>query len=253
MFEATRVLLVGSHHTASEIPEAYKARTVYFPENGIDVSHFQPVERKNTAKDTLRACFVGRLVPYKGPDMLIEAAAPHLRAGNLHLDIIGDGPMREEMERQIASLGIADAVTLHGWLGHADIPRILGRADLLTFPSIREFGGAVVLEAMALGVTPVVVDYGGPGELVAGGYGVTIPLGTRAEIVVCLERKLADIIADPTGMCLPPHTLRQHVEEEFSWQAKARKIAKIYADLLSGSGPGVPNAVAMERHRTSGS
>lgn len=236
MFRATSVLLAGSGYTASEIPEAYRNRTVYFPENGIDLGRFHQRESNHAVTHPIRACFVGRLVPYKGPDMLIEAAAPHLRTGNLHLDIIGDGPMMEELKAQIASLGVADAVTLHGWVGQEDVPCILGRAHLLTFPSIREFGGAVVLEAMALGVTPVVVDYGGPSELVSGGYGIVVPLGPRVKIVTHLGQKLAEIIADPISMCLPAETLRRRVEEEFSWPSKARKIAAIYAKLLAESG-----------------
>jgi len=236
MFKATSVLLAGSRHTASEIPKAYRDRTVYFPENGIDIRRFHPGETKGAGKDTLRACFVGRLVPYKGPDMLIEAAAPHLRRGSLHLDIIGDGPMMDELKTKIASLDVAEAVTIHGWVGHADVPGILGHAHILTFPSIREFGGGVVLEAMALGVTPVVVDYGGPGELVSGGYGIAIPLGTRAQIVSDLEKALAEIIADPMGKCLRPETLRRRVEDEFSWPAKARKIVEIYSKLRSEAG-----------------
>lgn len=235
VFEATAVLLAGSRHTASEIPDTYKDRTIYLPENGIDVAKFRMADRQYPAGSPLRCCFVGRLVPYKGPDMLIEAAAPHLQAGKLHLDIIGDGPMFEQLNRMIASYGVAGRVTLHGWVAHADVPGILGRARLLTFPSIREFGGAVVLEAMALGVTPVVVDYGGPGELVSGGFGIAIPLGNRRQIVDNLRDALARIIADPDGMCLPPETLRRHVEDEFSWPAKAARIRAIYSTLISGN------------------
>jgi glycosyltransferase involved in cell wall biosynthesis len=234
MFEATSVVLAGSHHTASEIPDACRDRTIYLPENGIDFDRFRPTGRKDAPTPPLRACFVGRLVPYKGPDMLIEAAAPHVRSGRLHVDIIGDGPMMDDLRTQIASLGLGGGVTLHGWLGHREVPPILGRADVLTFPSIREFGGAVVLEAMALGVTPIVVDYGGPGELVSGGYGIAIPLGPRSSIIAELERKLTEFIADPVGMCLPPEVLRRHVQEEFSWPAKARKIAVVYEKLLRG-------------------
>lgn len=232
MFEATSIILTGSNYTAGEIPDAYQDRMIYLPENGIDSSRFRPVEKVKT-QQPLRACFVGRLVPYKGPDMLIEAAAPHLRTGGLHLDIVGDGPMMTELKAKIAMLGVSESVTLHGWVNHADVPGILGTADILTFPSIREFGGGVVLEAMALGVTPLVIDYGGPGELVAGGYGIAIPLGTRAEIIAHLSRTLAEIVADPERTCLPPDVLIRYVENEFSWQAKARKIGQIYSDLMS--------------------
>ncbi|MEZ1817429.1 glycosyltransferase, partial [Pseudomonas aeruginosa] len=90
-----------------------------------------------------------RLVPYKGPHILLDAIAPFARSGQMVLDIIGEGPMLPELTAQADSLGIADTVTFHGHLPHQQVQQILAAANLLTFPSIREFGGGVVLEAMA--------------------------------------------------------------------------------------------------------
>lgn len=94
------------------------------------------------------------------------------------------------MWKYVLRAGFGEAVTFHGWVAHEGVPEILGRAHLLAFPSIREFGGGVVLEAMALGTVPLVVDYGGPGELVSGDTGHTIPIGTRPEIVAGLRDRL---------------------------------------------------------------
>ena len=101
MFRATSAILAGSHHTASEIPALYKGKTLWLPENAIDPTRFN----KRSAQDLtgpLRGCFIGRMVPYKGPDMLLEAAAPLLGAGRLTLDMVGDGPMRADLEAQAA-------------------------------------------------------------------------------------------------------------------------------------------------------
>ena len=82
-------VLVGSRHTEGEIPARHRPKTIYLPENGIDPSRFNRVAAPDPG--VLRACFVGRLVPYKGPDMLLDAAAPLLRDGRLRLEMIGDG------------------------------------------------------------------------------------------------------------------------------------------------------------------
>jgi len=224
-------IIVGSRHTQSEVPAKHQGKTVYMPENGIDPARFNLASEPDGG--VLRATFVGRLVPYKGADMLIEAAADLIGSGRMTLDIIGDGPMLDQLTEQANSLGCEKGLTFHKWIPHEQVQSILSRSHVLSFPSIREFGGGVVLEAMALGVTPVVVDYGGPGELVEGGYGIAIPLGTRAQIIAHLSRALADIVADPERTCLPPDVLIRHVENEFSWQAKARKICQVYSDLMS--------------------
>ena len=71
---------------------------------------------------------------------------------------------------------------------------------VLTFPSVHEFGGAVVLEAMAAGVVPVVVNYGGPAELVSPASGYLLPLGDRAALIASLRATLEAILADPAQL-----------------------------------------------------
>lgn len=230
MLEATSALLAGSRHTASELPGDLQDRVTYLPENAIETKRFgQPVERPSPPP--LRACFVGRLVPYKGPDMLLEAAAPLLADGRLTLDIVGDGPMMSELRAFVTEHDLGSAVTFHGWVTHEEVPRILGRAHVLTFPSIREFGGGVVLEAMALGVVPIVVDYGGPGELVGETTGYKVPIGPRPQIVAALQDRLVRLAAAPEVLAPLSAAARDEVLENFTWDAKARKILSVYTRL----------------------
>ena len=144
----------------------------------------------------LKVAFTGRLVPFKGADMLLEAAAPLIRNGKVVLDIIGDGPEMPRLKEFAARENLGDRVKLDGWVEHARVHERLGQYDVFAFPSIREFGGAVVIEAMALGLVPIVVNYGGPGESVTPSTGFAIPLGTRAEIIQRLRQSLAELVSD---------------------------------------------------------
>ncbi|MAU51540.1 MAG: glycosyl transferase family 1 [Roseovarius sp.] len=227
-------ILAGSRHTLGELPRRAQARAVYLPENGIDPARFSRLA--DPAPDgPLRAGFVGRLVPYKGPDMLIEAAAPMLRAGHLVLEIVGDGPMMGDLRAQAARLGVAGAVTFHGWLAHERVQDVLGTCHLFAFPSVREFGGGVVLEAMALGVPPLIVDYAGPGELVAEGRGIKVPLGTRAEIVAGFAGALARTAQDRAGLAAMGRAGRDWVRTQATWDAKARQLRRVYDAVLGGA------------------
>jgi glycosyltransferase involved in cell wall biosynthesis len=231
MLRSAAAILVGSRYTASEIPSRYKAKTIYLPENAIDPARFN----RQSAQDLsgpLRGVFIGRMVPYKGPDMLLEAAAPLLASGRLALDLVGDGPMRPALEAQAAALGVAGAVTFHGQVPHQEVQDIAARANLLTFPSIREFGGGVVLEAMALGVVPLIVDYAGPGELVTPETGITVPIGSRAEIVKALQGRLETVCDDPSALPAMAAAGRARVAEQFTWSAKARQVAQVYDWVL---------------------
>lgn len=233
MLRATAAILAGSRHTEGEIPDRFRDRTIYLPENAIDPARFPPGPAASSGGPPLRGVFVGRLVPYKGPDMALEAAAPLLKAGAMSLDIVGDGPMAGALAAQVAALGVDGATTLHGQLPHGEVARVMAAADVLVFPSIREFGGGVVLEAMAAGVVPLVVDYAGPGELVTDETGLKVPIGPRDAIVAGVRARLEALARDPAPLAALAGAARDRAHTHFTWEAKARQVACVY-DWVTG-------------------
>lgn len=239
MLKASRAIIVGSKYTESEIPAQYRDKCFYLPENAIDPKRFNLVAVQD-GKLPLRACFIGRLVPYKGPDMLIEAAAPLLRTGKMQLDIVGDGPILADLMSLVEREKVSNSVRFHGWLAHADVQAIAAQTHVLTFPSIREFGGGVVLEAMALGVVPIIVDYAGPGELVSNDVGYKVPIGSRNEIISGLHAVLQELINDPSSLTKMAALGRLRVNDRFTWEAKAYQIKKVY-DWATGEARSRPD------------
>lgn len=232
---ATKVL-VGSRFTQGDLPAAYRDKYIYMPENGIDPGRFW---RKAQLHDSgaLRAAFVGRLVPYKGPDMLLESAQELLREGSLIIDIVGDGPLMPELRAFVQEHNLESKVTLHGWVANEQVQDILCQCDVMAFPSIREFGGGVVLEAMALGVVPIVVDYAGPGELVTGETGLKIPIGTRESIVAGFRETLTRLTKDRSELAALARNACDYVQKNFTWPAKARNVCTIYEGLSGRAKP----------------
>ncbi len=223
--QSASAILVGSRHTQSEVPARHQEKTIYIPENGIDPSRFNQVAAPPEG-GPLRVCFVGRLVPYKGADMLIRAAAPLLADGRLVLDIIGDGPVMADLKAQAAEYG--DKVTFHGWLAHEQVQNVMAQCHLFGFPSIREFGGGVVLEAMALGVPPLIVDYAGPGELLKPGTGFKVPCGTRDQIVTAFNAQLTALCEDRTGLAEIAKSGHDLIQSKFLWARKAEQVRDVY-------------------------
>jgi glycosyltransferase involved in cell wall biosynthesis len=164
--------------------------------------------------------------------MLIEAAAPLLRDGRMTIDMIGDGPMMDDLRALAVREGAADAVRFHGWLAHEAVQDVAASCEVLSFPSIREFGGGVVLEAMALGVVPLVVDYAGPGELVVDGVGRKVPIGKRDDIVAGFRAALTDMAANPAALAQMGTQAHAHVQDKFLWSRKAEQIREVYAWVL---------------------
>jgi glycosyltransferase involved in cell wall biosynthesis len=236
--QSASALLIGSKDTLAQVRAKYHEKCVYMPENAIDPAKFFRVTGPGDA-NMLRACFAGRLVPYKGPDMLLEAATPLLREKRLHLDIIGDGPLMPILKEMIKKEGLDSAVTLYGWLAHSELQEVMCRSQVFAFPSIREFGGGVVLEAMALGLVPIVVDYAGPAELVTPKTGYKLPMERREKIVSSLSDKLKMLAGDRQALVPMMIAARERVHSLFTWAAKARQVKEVY-DWVLGARSGKP-------------
>ena len=235
-----KAIIVGSTATWQQMPGRYRDRCFYIPENAIDPERFGEPDRAAdgpaSTANPLRVAFVGRLVPYKGADMLLEAAAPLIREGRVTVTLIGEGPEREKLERLIAEEKLGNGVDLAGWVPHEALHHRLREHDVFGFPSVREFGGAVVLEAMACGLVPVVVGYGGPAELVDDASGFCVPIGDRGSIVAGVHETLARLVEQPAMLGPMGEAARRRVAERFTWEAKAADVESVYR-FAAGVGP----------------
>ena len=226
--EDAAAIITAARTTLREMPAHLHDKCVFIPENAIDTSRFRLEPKGERTPGPLRIAFVGRLVALKGVDMLIEAAAPLVREGRVLLDIIGDGPERSNLEALIQREQMGGHTRLEGWVDHTVLQPRLRQADALGFPSIREFGGGAVLEAMALGVPPIVLDHGGPPELVPKGTGFVLPLKSRDQIVRDLRELLTRLAADPSILAPMSAAAQAHVKKYYTWEAKAEQIVEVY-------------------------
>jgi glycosyltransferase involved in cell wall biosynthesis len=229
-------ILIASRDTWLQMPHSFHEKCFYLPENAIDPDRF-PARPRRIPQKPIRAIFIGRLVPYKGADMVLEAAMPLLKSGVLTLDILGDGPQLQEIRQTIKRENLGNAVRIPGWVAHEQVRNYLAEADIFAFPAVREFGGGVVLEAMAMGVTPIVMNYGGPGELVTDQTGYLIPMSPREQIVSHLRQLLSALSADPRPLELLGPAAQRRALQHFTWNAKARSVIELYRWLTNPASP----------------
>ena len=104
----------------------------------------------------------------------------------------------------------------------------------MALPSVREFGGGVVVKSMALGVTPIVADYGGPAELVDEETGIRVKFDDKSSLIAGFARTIADIIRTPQILDRLGPAGIEKVRRTLTWEAKANQIVSIYNAVLSG-------------------
>jgi glycosyltransferase involved in cell wall biosynthesis len=234
-FRYAKAIIAGSSHTYAEFA-AYREKLFFVPENGLSKDLLASAVPKRVNDGLLHLMYVGRLVPYKACDLALRSAASLLRSKTAKLTIVGDGPDRERLARLAADLGVSADIVFAGWLSHAETMQQLLRADVLVFPSIREFGGGVVFEALALGVVPVVVDYGGPGDIVHEHVGFRVALTNEEDMVAQIEKILCGLAQDRRRLAAMQEAGRRYASESLSWDGKAKTVTDILYWVL-GKGP----------------
>jgi glycosyltransferase involved in cell wall biosynthesis len=220
-------IIAGSSHTYNEFA-AYREKLFFVPgENGIDPAQYTGGLHTSRRSDKLELIFVGGLVPYKACDLALRAAVSLLQSDRARFTIVGDGRERGRLEQLAKSLGIEKVVSFRGRLRHQEVVQRLAAADVLVFPSVHEFGGAVVFEALAMGVVPVVVDFGGPGDIVHSDVGFKVALTNEEDVVLQIEKVLAKLADDPALLKRLRKQGMRYARERLSWDAKAEMMTQI--------------------------
>ncbi|MEJ7784168.1 MAG: glycosyltransferase [Solirubrobacteraceae bacterium] len=199
---------------------------------GVDAERFS---RRSPVPGGRHVLAVGRLVEKKGFADLVAATAL-LRGVGAALDrvtIVGDGPLRETLERQAAELGVDDLVQFAGARQPDDVVAFLDSADLLAVPSVVAADGdrdalpVVVGEALAMEVPVVVSDVAGLPEVVRPEWGRVVPAGDRERLAEAIAELLALPVAERIAM---GRAARAWVVTERDRDRWARRLVEMLAE-----------------------
>jgi colanic acid/amylovoran biosynthesis glycosyltransferase len=235
VFEKAACIFATSNFIAETLRGLGCAQDPVVVPSGISLEYFPYRGPRAQGKvDELRIVFVGRLVPNKGPDVAIEAVAKVAEDVPVTLEVIGEGPMRDDCEALARSLGVEERVRLRGRQPRAAVLAALEEADVLVMPSRitangQEEGlGNVIKEALAVGLEVAATDNGGIPE--------AFPPERRGELVqegdaVALAGRLMEIRQSRDDW--PERSLagRRWVEETFDWKVVALKLDQAYRQV----------------------
>lgn len=229
--------------------EAYRDKLFFIPEPGIGDSVCSAASCEREPDGKLNLLFVGGLVPRKACDLALRAAAPLLRKDLARFTVIGDGPERNSLEQLTRSLGIEKAVSFTGWLSHEEVLSRMRAADVFVFPTLRDNGAGVVFEALASGAVPVVVDFGGPGDIVHPAVGYKVPLTTESDIVSQIGNILEHLANNRDMLTRLRREGMSYARECLTWEAKARATTQVLNWAVRGGlKPHLPAPKALHRN-----
>jgi glycosyltransferase involved in cell wall biosynthesis len=226
-------LLVANQRTREALPAGTQGVVVELVENGVDLDVWQ--SDRLCARPTnppIKFVYAGRFIDWKAIDLLLEAFQPVAAKTGAILELIGDGALRQELIDQSASLGLAEYVLFPGWLSQPDCARKLQQAHVFVLPSLLECGGAVVLEAMAMGLPVVATNWGGPVDYVNASCGILVNPTSQATFVAELTAAMLKLAASSELRSQMGKAGQQRIAEHFDWQRKVDRLLEIYQQTI---------------------
>ncbi|CAM3515910.1 glycosyltransferase family 4 protein [Marinicrinis lubricantis] len=181
--------------TVSQAFKRYLGRFMEQPErikviyNGFDQRRFKPIDHENHVPQLVSLC---RLVPAKGLDVLLKACGELKRRGHeFVLHLIGDGPIRPELEQQAQEMGIYEDTIFYGYTLHPE--QFMPFFDIFVLPSRAEAFGNVFAEAALCWLALIGTDIGGISEQIEHGKtGLLVPVNDADALADALERVVVD-------------------------------------------------------------
>jgi len=232
------LLLVANERTRAALPRGVCDRVELVGENGVELDLWtcDPNRRENSQAGPVTFAFVGRLIPLKAVDLLLEAFAIASASAPMRLVIIGDGEDRHQLEAKAAALFEArpeSPVRFTGWITQTACARELADADCLVMPSVRDCGGAVLLEAMAMAKPVIATAWGGALEYVDDSCGVLVRPDNRDALVEGFAQAMVRLAASPDERAAMGRAGRRRIERYYDWEAKADRMLGIYQEVLA--------------------
>lgn len=199
-------------------------------ETAVEEVH-EPVDRTGDG-GPVRLLHVGRIVRTKGLRDIIRAMDA-LRDVDVVLDVLGDGNDRGACEALIAELGLGDRITLHGSVPRAVVDDFYRRSDVFVFPSYREPGGNVALEAMSWGLPVIVCRRGGPGANVDEECAFLLDAESPSQLARDCAEAVRLLATDPDRRRRMGEAGRRRAATTHLWSQRLDRMSGIYDELVS--------------------
>lgn len=226
-----RLILACNKETRDRFFKKQKHKVFYFPVTGIEEDSLKTLT-ESTARQprVFRVLMAGRMIPLKGFDIGIKAFARLAREHpEAELVIVGDGPEKPRLVKLIKRYGIN--ARMIPWLAKKDLFSLMKQCDVFLFPSLRDGGGAVAVEAMTAGLPIVCFTIGGPDSTVTNKSGIKILAQNPLQSIRDMARALCWLKNNPARL----DALRKGARERaraFRWKELSMRLNNAYELVL---------------------
>jgi glycosyltransferase involved in cell wall biosynthesis len=228
-FRDAKLIFLRSTESLVALPPRYRRKAHIGIVTGISEIVNCNITSRNSG-EPFRLLYAGRLLWWKGVHLAIRALA-RVRAKGVDatLTIVGAGRARRDLEKLARELGISDHVVWRGEVSRQELLGMYGAHHVFLFPSLRDSGGMVILEAWAHGLPVICLALGGPGKMVDPTCGRVIPVANHSEdeCVALIASEVVDLAANEQRRLVLGRGAMKRCRD-FSW---SKIVAALYAEI----------------------
>jgi glycosyltransferase involved in cell wall biosynthesis len=238
------ILLVANERTRAALPTGVCGRVEVLVENGVELDLWNPQPQPSSQQNggAVTFGFVGRLIKLKAVDLLLDAFAIASVSAPMRLVVIGEGEERERLEQHAAALfptlvaeGPNRPIRFVGWVSQSACASELAEVDCLVMPSLRDCGGAVILEAMAMSKPVIATAWGGALDYLDRSCGILVEPSSRVALVEGIAAAMVRLADSPGERAAMGRAARLKVESDYDWEVKADDILRVYRRVLGAA------------------
>jgi glycosyltransferase involved in cell wall biosynthesis len=192
-----------------------------------------PPPKKRISAGPLRLLFVGNIITLKGVDLALHALKESGCSATFTL--IGDGKYQARAKQLVKEWGLTSQVQFEGRLPRERVLQRYAEFDAFLFPSLHDTGGYAVIEAMCNELPVICLRCGGPAVAVQEGCGITVPLGTRRQVITDLVAAIRTYDQNRSLMREHGRTAREAILKQYDWDKKGEEMNEVYQKAASSA------------------
>ncbi len=225
------VLLTATTENQAIFRRVLGVESLYLPENGV-VGEVSLNQAKFNDFTRLKLVWIGRVEAGKALNLLVHAMQHMRYAARYEVHVAGDGPLRADLQKAVASVGLAAQFVWHGHVERQAVLRLLNASHLHVITSVSEANTTVVWEAMACGVPTLTIDHCGMHDTITEGSGLKVPIGQYEAVVAGFAGHLDALAEDPERL----RQMAQQVladADRFHWKHRPAFWLDRYAEAVA--------------------
>lgn len=226
-----KVILVRTPNSAKVIPGCFRKKTKIIQETAMETNIFNYRHKEPVGTRTIRLITTGRLLPNKNILTAVKSLSYIPKTYKISLTIVGSGFQKKEIEDTACKIGRKDQVNIIDEKPRQEVLKLVEQSDIFLFPSLREGGSWSLLEAMAIGLPVVCLNWSGMAISTDDDCAIRLPVTTPEQMPKDMAAAIIKLIDNPELRKQMGEAGRKRVKEVFNWESKGRYIEQILEEL----------------------